>query len=376
MVASSLSFDYNYAPVNDLRVKTRVNTRTGKTEVASVLVNDEPMQPTERFWTSLFARFGFNSAFFKYFDYAETFSRIAEREKGTIRMCIERGNAEGPRLLAVSNPAKPVISHDEATDIIARYGGDKVTYANGIIESMHRPRVSNTFSILGDVHENRFIMQTPIDGYGNPNLYLSLLRQVCENGAIGMARAFRSSLALGKNEDNVGPSIIRALDGFNNDEGYAALRQRFTAAGTSWMSVYESQQLYKMLVRLHHHGYLRGDAQKPKAGRIKWEEGVASPLITAFHRLTGDVTATYGLANLDALSPKRQRTLPVKCTMYEGLNFATEVATHYTSPEGSRRLNAWVGTTISSEYDMEGTKDRFGDFSDFLVDAKSEPVQA
>lgn len=367
VAASDIKFNYSYSPINALRVTTKVNERNGKTEVDSVLVNDEPMQATDRFWTSLFARFGFNRAFFKYFNHAETFQRISESEKGSVRLCVERNGSDQPRLLAVSNPSKPVVGYDDLMGILDNYRGQQINYANGIVESTHAPRVGNSFSILGDAHENRFVMQTPIDGYGTPNLYLSLLRQVCENGMVGLARAFRSTLALGRGEDNVGPSIIRALDGFSNDEGYAAIRQRLEAAGTSWMSVYESQNLYKLLVRLHHQGHLSGSQSK---GKLKWDDSVGSPMITAFHRLTGDPAESYGLANLDALSPKRQRTLPVKCTVYDAINFATEVATHYAKPEGARRLNAFVGTTISEEFDMEGTKDRFGEFADFLVDAK------
>lgn len=371
VAASDIRFNYSYSPINALRVNTKVNERSGKTEVDNVLVNDEPMQATDRFWTSLFARFGFNSSFFKYFNHAETFQRISEKETGTIRLCVERDGNNLPRLLAVSNPSKPVVGHDDLMGILTNYKGQSINYANGIVESTHTPRIGNAFSILGDAHENRFVMQTPIDGYGTPNLYLSLLRQVCENGMVGLARAFRSSLALGRGEDNVGPTIIRALDGFSNDEGYAAIRQRLEAAGQSWLSVYESQQLYKLLVRLHHQGHLSGSqAGAQNAAKVKWDDSLGSPMITQFHRLTGDPAESYGLANLDALSPKRQRTLPVKCTVYDAINFATEVATHYAKPEGARRLNAFVGTTISEEYDMEGTKDRFGEFADFLVDAK------
>jgi len=368
MVAATndMKFEHKYIPVNALRVKTKVNERNGRVEVDRVMVNDEPMEASDRFWTSLFARFGFNGSFFKYFTHAETFERISERERGMVRLCVER-NDDTPRLLAVSNPAKPVVGYDDLMGILTGYRGESINYVNGIVESTHAPRVGGAFSVLGDMHENRFVMQTPIDGYGQPNLYLSMLRQVCENGMIGLARAFRSSLALGKGDDNVGPSIIRALDGFNNEDGYAALRQRLEAAGTSWLSVFEAQQLYKQLVRLHHGGNL---SRAPKSGTVKWDSKAASPIISEFHRLTGDIAETYGLANLDALSPKRQRTLPVKCTVYDAINFTTEVATHYAQPEGARRLNGFVGTMISGEYDMEGTKDRFGEFADFLVDAK------
>lgn len=48
--------------------------------------------------------------------------------------------------------------------------------------------------------------------------------------------------------------------------------------------------------------------------------------------MTGDTSRLYGLANLDALSAKRQRTLPVRCKVYELckvydlLNFAPATA--------------------------------------------------
>jgi hypothetical protein len=376
MVAAA-RFDYMFKSIDSLRVQTSVNDR-GNTVVDSVLVNDEPMQATDRFWTSLFARFGFNSAFFKYFSHAETFDRISKTEKTNVRLCVERGE-DGSRLLAVSNPAKPVVGYDDLMTILDRYNGDKISYVDGIVESTHTPRVGNSFDVLGDTHENRFVMQTPIDGYGTPNIYLSLMRLVCTNGMVGLARAFRSNLALGNGDDNVGHSIIRALDGFNNDEGYAAIRQRLEAAGTSWLSVFEAQQLYKLLIRLHHSNDLVAEGIGGGSSKIRSlaaathrnnNGGIGSPIIAAFHRMTGDPAESYGLANLDALSAKRQRTLPVNCTVYDAINFATEVATHHARPGGSRRLNGFVGTTISEEYDMEGTKDRFGEFADFLVDAK------
>ena len=45
--------------------------------------------------------------------------------------------------------------------------------------------------------------------------------------------------------------------------------------------------------------------------------------------MTGDLQRIYGMANLDALSVKRQRTLPAACKVYDLLNFASEVATHH-----------------------------------------------
>jgi hypothetical protein len=86
--------------------------------------------------------------------------------------------------------------------------------------------------------------------------------------------------------------------------------------------------------------------------------------------MTGDVNRLYGLANIDAFSIKKQRALPVKCTVYDLLNFASELSTHYATPVGAGQLNAWIGGTLSEEYDMEGTKEKHSDFQDFMIDSK------
>jgi hypothetical protein len=386
-------FDYQYLPVNDLQVVTKEDPKTGKAIVDHVLVQDEPVKASQRFWTSLFARYGFNKSFFRYYSHAEVFQRISDVESNDrMRLCIERGTKTTPlgseatsTLMAVSNPTKPLVVHDELTEMLAKYDSQSITYANGIVESTHTPRAGGSrFEILGDKFENRFVMQTPIDGYGQPNIYLSMLRMACMNGMVGYSKAFRSSLALGKGADDVTPSMTRALEGFNNDEGFAAIRQRVESAGQSWLSVYESQQLYKLIIKLHTDkqldvndthvvkgtrmaGYLQSD-RTVRSGESTAHVG--SPIVTAFHKMAGDPSEAYGLANLDSLSAKRQRTLPVRCKVYDAINFATEVATHYAAPKGARQLQGWVGTTITDEYDMEGTADKFTEFEDFLIDAK------
>jgi len=392
---SSVRFDYDFLPINDLVVESESDPKSGRPIVKSVIVKDEPLEPSDRFWTSLFARYGFNKAFFKYFTHAETFERISNVEQADrMRLCIERRTDENGKLtstlMAVSNPTKPIVQHDELMESLDRYNGQSIDYANGEVYSTHAPRVgAANFDICGDTFSNRFVMATPIDGYGTPNFYLSLLRQICANGMIGYAKAFRSSLNLGKGADDVMPTITRALDGFGNDEGFAALRQRMESATESWCSVNESTQLYKLIIKLHNNKGLIGvDKQLARGNRItEWLQdsrnagvsqtdlddesaGIGSPIVSAFHRMTGDTNHLYGLANLDALSIKRQRTLPVRCTVYDAINFATEVATHYSEPTSARMLNAWVGTLISAEYDMEGTREKFEDFADFHIDAK------
>lgn len=383
-------FHYDYVKVNEMRVAMAEDPRSGKQYVEKVLIDDEPLDPSSRFWNSLFARYGFNSAFFKYFDHAEVFSRISEREPNDrLRFCVEV-TGDKKRLLAVSNPAKPLVTHDDIMEATERYNGKNMVYHDGIMEAIHAPvRGDLSFDVSGDVFNQKFLMSTPIDGYGAPSMYLALLREVCRNGTVAYAKSFKTTLSLGKGDENIMPSLVRTLEGFNHEEGYAALRHRIESAATSWASVYESQRLYDLLIKAHALGgidpsrVITQDTPKLRdhliAGsgyRMFTDENdieTGSPFIKAFHGMTGDISQLYGLANLDALSAKRQKTLPTKATVYDLINFATEVSTHHANPEFSRKLNGLVGTMISEEYDMEGTKtDRFADFADFHVTAKLE----
>lgn len=377
---AGVKFDYQTVSVADLRAKTNTNKR-GKLVVEHITVNGDELAPSERFWNSLYARYGFNKAFFNYFSHAEVFQRISERDPShKLRICVER-NATNKKnaLLAVSDVKKPVVGHDELMGLLGKYPNEGVSYANGIVESTHAPRIgANTFKIGPDAFANRFVMATPIDGYGAPNIYISLMREICSNGMVGYAKAFRSSLTIGKNGDNIAPALTRAIDGFSNDEGYAAIRDRLTAAQTSWASVNEANVLYKLLMRMYTSNAITDDPTGAAGAAVNINSylddqstgNVGSKLLVAFHKMTGDISALYGLANIDALSVKRQRTLPMKCTVYDLINMATEVATHHATPAGSRTINGWLGGVITEEYDMEGTRDKFTDFADFHFSAK------
>lgn len=390
-----LKFEYEYAPINELVVHTKECEKTGKRRVDKIEVNNEAHHPSDRFFNSLFARFQFNKAFFKYFNHDEVFLRIAERGGSErLRLCIERSEDKDgqpqSQLLAVSNPAKPIVVFDDLLGKLNDYKGVNISYTNGVVESHHIPRSGNhPFQVGGDEHANRFLMSCPVDGYGLPSVYLALIRMVCTNGMIALSKAFRSTVSLGTGDDDINFALVRVLDQFASDEGFAALRQRVESAQRSWASVQETERLYKLLTKLHgcDDGGLRrigGDGASlsdspfvcealakynKQKGRRDSEE-IGGQIMTAFHGMTGDTTELYGLANLDSLSVKRQATLPVNCTVYDVINFATELATHHSEPYAARQLNGYVGTLLTREYDMEGTKDRFSDFKDFHMNAK------
>ena len=86
--------------------------------------------------------------------------------------------------------------------------------------------------------------------------------------------------------------------------------------------------------------------------------------------MTRDPGLLYGLANPDALSVKRQRTLPTKAKVYDLLNFASEVATHNADESGARSSQAWLGSLISNEFDLEDSCSAFDSFQDFFIDRR------
>jgi hypothetical protein len=359
-------FEYGISCIKDLDVRTATD-RAGKTEVREVLLDGRPVKPSKRFWNSLHLRFGFTSNIFRYFSHQEVFRRISEvAPNDRIRWCLERNDKGQEKLLAVTNPSAALIPHEDLLGLLQRHDAQEIKYSEGVVRSRHTPRLSGTFKVAGDGFQNKFILETPIDGFGRPSVYLSLLRLVCSNGAVGYSPAFRSELGVGKGEDGVTFALTRVLEGFNNEDGFAALRQRFESATRSWASVHEANRLYKVLARLHNRDEIHHGSPVPAAGGDGASE-CGSTLFHAYHKMTGDLTQIYGLANMDTLSAKRQRTLPTACRVYDLLNFASEVATHHATEVGNRVVQAFIGDLIAGEYDLEGTVEQFADWRDFFI---------
>lgn len=344
----SVSFDYGRVAVRDLKTLGQLDFERGRVAVSGLEIGGERALPTRRFWKSFFARFCISDNVFRYFQPGEVFERISrEAPDDQFRYCLERG-AGPPRLLAVSSLGRPFISHSEVCDLVGRRGGQRTKYDSGIVTSTHTPRSGERpFEIGGDRFRHQFVMETPVDGFGQPRIFLSFLRLVCSNGAVGYARAFRSDISPGK---DLAHCIGRALDSYDNGDGYAALRQRFESAQRSWASVRECVALHKVLVGL-------GDRRQIRRGT----------LLADLEKLGGNLYDLYGLANLDALSLKRQRVLPARCRVYDLLNFASEAATHHVTEAGNRVLQAYLGGLISEEYDLEGTAESAAEFSDFFI---------
>lgn len=363
--ASTLSqprFTYGFATVSDIQVRKVQRAAGGKVALRDLMIDGVPVRASRRFWRSFFTRFGIAENVFRYFSPDEVFTRIAEVNRdASFRFCIaNRSDKDGVTrndLLAVTSPNKPVIRYDEITDLLTRYGGTDVRYHDGLVTSTHAPRGgSREFAIGGDQFRDRFCMETPIDGYGHPRLFLSLMRLVCSNGMIGYSRAFRSDVPIGKHMDHC---ISRALQSFDNGDGYVALRQRFESAQSSWASVHECIGLAATLEKLQRDRQLTCEGS---LGRLR--------------AVAGNLSELYGLSNIEALSDKRQRILPSKARVYDLINFASELATHHALPDGANRIQAYIGSLISDEFDLEGTADSAADFDAFFMDQSDVVVRA
>jgi hypothetical protein len=380
---------YGTAPLNGFKVK---HIEDGK--VRAMSVDGVDVTPTPRFWTSLcssFSTYGLSTKLFRLFEHAEVFQRLSDRVGGEgkdrVRFALEDSGAARPTLLAVSNPARALVPYEKAKQMLARYDAGTVEYAGGIVRSTHAPQHMDDVSIAGDGFTHQYVMETPIDGFGKPLIYLSLLRQVCSNGMIGYARAFRTEINIGnasEREDDTMFSITRALDSFNNEEGYAALRDRFESAAMSWASIYEVNRVSRVIDQMTKGGMFRAPSV-PQLGCVEQlatkrnivlggdgssatdSNPINIRILRAFTQLSGNLCEIYGITHLDAMSQKKMTKVPARCSMYELLNFLTELATHYCDEKNGRLLQAEVGNFVSSEYDLEGTKETHPDFSDFFT---------
>lgn len=370
--------EYAIAPIREIKIVDR----TPKGHVTMIEIEGRKMQPTGRFWTSLcstFSTHGLSTKIFKLFQHDEVLKRLTDRlggdDKARVRYAFENYDPTPGRLLAVTLPTKAIVPIDRIGETLGRYNALSIEYGDGIVRSTHTPNHMADFKIGPDTMAHQYCMETPIDGFGSPLIYLSLLRQVCSNGMVGYARAFRSEISIGRGNNadaDVMFSVERALDSFSNEEGYQALRQRYESATQSWASIMECNRILKVFTAMAQKNMFL-DTPAPNAKIInslaKKRTAViggdgaelegnptAIKILRAYSQLTGDLCSIYGLTHLDALSRKKMQQLPARCSMYELMNLTTEVATHFCDARNGRLLHAEMGNMVSCEYDLEGTK--------------------
>jgi hypothetical protein len=400
MLTTTPKIDYAVTPLRAIKIEESDK----KGVVSAISIEGRKFYPTTRFWTSLcstYSTHGLSTKVFKLFSHQEVLQRLTDilggDDKARIRYTFEdKGSAPG-NILAVTLPHKPVIAYERISETLGRYNALSTEYDGGIVRSTHTPNHMQDFKIAGDGFVHQYVLETPIDGFGSPLIYLSLMRQVCSNGMIGYSKTFRSEVSMGRGDSadaNLMFSLERALDSFSQEEGYAALRNRFEMSTQSWASISEGNRVYKVLDAMASRDmFLHEPSADAKfvdrlAARREMSLGLNADLNTAnmakvapgtvkilraYAALTGDICSIYGLTHVDALSRKKMQQLPIKCTMYDLLNFTTEVATHHCNEKNGRLLQAEVGNFVSNEYDLEGSKTTKEQYTDWFIGTSDIP---
>lgn len=371
LLNDGLAFEEHYVNLQDVEI---VRTTDFKSErgagskanlrAIKVCFDGKEFYPSDRFWLSFCAKVGVAPSIFNLFEHDEVFERVTRENKfstsGNVRIVEDVKNRT---CLAMTDPSKAVADWKGVLDLIDAKGGQDLIYQDGIITSLHTLDAELPVKVGAEDFNQRISVMTPIDGYGLPAVYLALLRQVCSNGMVAMSKAFKTSVKVGRRrgkkgnggaDDTVEFALERMFDSFSNDEGFDALIKRLNAARRSPMSVREFYQVSEKLAKLGH----KVD---------KGADGVSSirtcPEMRGWYDLAGDLHSRYGLAHLKEMTDKQMSLLETDLTVYEAINYITEVTTHRLNSKISKdntvrtALQGWVGSKLSKSFDLEGLID-------------------
>lgn len=306
---------------------------------------------SQRFWLSLAARAGINPSVFNLFSHTEVFERIKKKNiipEGRFRVTeLENNNL----LLGISALDKPIIHYPKLMDIIKYHNSEGIRYEDGVISTIHKPATDVPMLIAGEDFSPKILVDIPIDGYGQVNTYLGLLRKVCSNGIMAMSKTLKSQLNVGKNDNDPLEVLVRMFNSFSNDEGYDALASRLNMAAKSVLSVEEFMKIYSVLLK----GLTITNTEKT-AEAYK----AADQIRARFQGMVGDLHTMYGITNLDALTSKQRSILQTKCRVYDAIQFISEFTTHILTRANNedtkiaKKFYGLIGDLLVNDFDFEG----------------------
>lgn len=330
--------------INDIHLIPTIDDETGKRTIEKVgIAGMGEMKVSQRFMNSLASITGINNKVYKYFDSQEVFERIIKQDDARVRVSFDqdKGSILGAVPFDSNGKTKAIFGVDMVQRLFnAGHTPDRMDYNDGIISLTYTTSTNSTISIGDDEHKKQFTLRIPLDGYGQARSILSILRVVCENGAMISSPLFNSSVALGDGQ-SIKP-VTGFINNFNsNSDGFNIIEDRLNQAQVKSASVREWNDLYKAL----------GEG-----------DGGSSKYWGTMHEMAkfGNVSLMdkYGLATFDTITSKRQSLLPVNCSVYDLLQLSTEVGTHHA--EGNARLKAKLdmfnANMLLSEFDLESTK--------------------
>lgn len=363
-----VNFSENIFPVNQLKVNVEVDYSGRSKRKASPLRNSLSLTTPDgrkfsispRFWDSFSHCFGISKSVFNLFDFNEVFDKLAEKNNNNVRICAElldneNGYVQG-RVLSCTDPRKSILGIVEVQEVLNKHNTYDINYNEGEVTAMFDCPYPLQFSLGDSDFETKFKLVIPVDGYGLPCSYLSMLRMICSNGMVAESTGFRTQFQLsGHTQAEMFSTLDRALECFNNEEGYHALKERLEVSQVSWASLNNFITLSKTL------NASNARANLPTDQRRSIEKGLDD--------LCGKPMEVYGFRSSSTPSARMARTLPINCKLYDLINFATEVSTHryVNAPFARRVVDAWVGDLLASEFDLENTATKFTEFKDFFL---------
>jgi len=343
--------DYLNVNLNEIQIK-HLGRERGK-NIYETRFDNKIVGLSNRFWQALGSRFQLNQKIFTYFTPEETLERVVQVHgaEANVRLAVEKDKrGDYKKLLSISSVDKNIVKYHPILELLMAKGGKDLTYNNGIVSGIFRPSSGEqAFSVGGDDFKHLYMASFPVDGYGDPNLTLALLRLVCSNGMVARSSAHTAKINLGK--DEVMHGIERALDTYANEEGYDVLVRQIEKAQQTTASVAECNLIGKCLTRI---GFKPGSGSK----------------MAEFQAMCGNLLNIYGEASLDAISEKFQTTLPSRCKVYDLINFVTELATHHVDLGDHRTmqtLHGLTGTLLSGQYDLEGMETEDDELQDLFI---------
>lgn len=287
---------------------------------------------SRRFYNSLAKKMRFSTNIFNYFTPSEVLDRIAQKApSATFAVTFDHHENS---MLGVVDEGKKMLPAGLACRIFADDPRTrKISYHDGIWqaelaldECFRTPQAGEYF--------RKFKIMYPVDGVGMPCIYLSMLRQICQNGAVAQVSQFRTDIEI---NDESGLHLSKLLRSFSNQSGFAALEERLEIAAGTAASVNELLSVDRLLMN-----------------NIP-DRHVYRELHNRLEEIAGEPCLNYGTTSLNNIPHKRRSLLPVECSVNDLLNFCSELTTHHSNLlNNPTAFDVSIGETLAGEFDLEG----------------------
>jgi len=318
-----------------------------------IKINGIALNTTQRFWDSLCSRFGLSLSSFNLFEPNDVMHKLATSEKNPNITMVTQTTPFGNepdfkyQLLAISGTERSSIDADHLVNICKKISPLSVEYHEGVFTCRFEPRTEMSFNVGKEKLISRFVLETPVDGYGKPNIWLGFLVDGEKIVLRGMNKKYQSGINFGK-DGKPQDTLLRIIESFSNEDGYMVLKDNILKADNSWTSVGEIVAFIKFIWGLTLADFARHHI---KSFRQTDETRLKMDIIRSLSDKTGDLRTIYGVTDLDNLSDRKQRSMPTKVSAYEFLKFMSK-QTDILIPPAKRKLQLLIGAALAREYDL------------------------